>query len=73
MSEEMLNILAWSAAFAFLAAIGAVIFIIVKYKRKLKSPIYPIGKYASLSLNASEDTFLGRSVTAVRISSDKKD
>ena len=63
------NVLAWSALFAFIAAVIACIIVIVKYKRKLKSPIYPVEKYANLSLNACQDAFIGSIVTRVKVSS----
>jgi uncharacterized membrane protein len=45
--------------------------IIYNYKKKLKSPIYPLSRYARLELNsgASLDVFLGKTVTSVRIRS----
>ena len=50
---------------------GATGIIIYKYKKKLKSPIYPLERYARLELNtvASTDIFLGKTVTSVRIRS----
>ncbi len=62
------------------AIVGAVIggttigIIIYKYKKKLKSPIYPLDKYASLDLNrfACQDLFLRRTVTKVRVNTTKK-
>ena len=60
--------------------IGAVIggitigIIIYKYKKKLKSPIYPLDKFTTLDLNpfACSDNFLRRSVTKVRINTGNK-
>ena len=63
------NMLAWSALFAFIAAAVACVIVVVKYKRKLKSPIYPVEKYANLALNVCQDQFLGSTVTRVKISS----
>ena len=50
-------------------AVGAitVVCVVVKYKRKLKSPSYPLSKYASLNLTYSDDSFIGSNVTRVRI------
>lgn len=48
------------------AAVGAVIF---TYKKKLKSPIYPLSNYADLKLTENTDVFLGKTVTRTRISS----
>lgn len=47
---------------AFVALLVAII-IIVCYKRKLKSTIYPLEKYANLDLKYSDDIFLGAHVT----------
>lgn len=43
--------------------------IIYKYKKKLKSPIYPLDRYAKLNLIAadSRDAFLHKTVTRVRV------
>ncbi len=43
--------------------------IIYRYKRKLKSPIYPLDRYAKLNLipEDSRDTFLYKNVSRVRI------
>lgn len=72
MPDNFWNILAWSGVFAFVAAAVACIIVVVRYKRKLRSPIYPINKYANLSLNACQDNFLGSTVTRVKISSSNK-
>lgn len=47
-------------------AVGTVVY---KYKKKLKSPIYPLSKYARLSLDYQSDQFLGSTVTRTRVSS----
>ncbi len=48
---------------------GAVGFVVYRYKKKLKSPIYPTSDYADLNLQESTDVFLGSSVTRTKISS----
>lgn len=48
------------------ASVGAVV---ISYKKKLKSPIYPLTDYADLTLTERSDVFLGKTVTKVRISS----
>lgn len=40
-----------------------------KYKRKLKSPIYPLSKYATMNLEYSSDNFLGSNVVRTRVKS----
>lgn len=53
-----------------LATAAIVIAVIVyKYKKKLKSPIYPITDYASLNLGYSDDSFIGSHVSKTRIQS----
>ncbi len=53
----------------FVAGAIAVIAVIASYKKKLKSPIYPLSKYAKMELTEHTDIFLGKSVTRTRISS----
>ncbi|MBQ1260955.1 MAG: hypothetical protein IIX96_02990 [Clostridia bacterium] len=43
--------------------------VVVKYKRKLKSPSYPLERYARLSVTHASDKFLTRNVTRVKIQS----
>ena len=52
-------------------AAGGVTFgaILYKYKKKLKSPIYPLRNYANLQLDYATDHFLGSTVTRTRVSS----
>ncbi len=53
-----------------LAAAGTTVGVIVyKYKKKLKSPAYPLSKFASMNLDHSTDTFLGSAVTKTRVAS----
>ena len=62
--EIVIPILAGLAAGAI-----AVLIVVVDYKKKLKSPIYPLSKYASLDLSLSQDNYLSTSVTRVRVQS----
>ena len=72
MHENFWQIFAVSVALAVVAALVACIIVIVKYKKKLKSPIYPVERYANLALNVCQDNFLGSTVTRVKISSSNK-
>ena len=45
--------------------------VLYKYKKKLKSPIYPLNRYANLQLDYATDHFLGSSVTRTRVSSSR--
>ena len=58
-----------SLIIAAIATAAVVIVIFRRYKNKLKSPIYPIDKYACLNLARTEDRFIDRTVTRIRISS----
>ena len=58
-----------SVVLTLLAAGGSVGFVIYKYKRKLKSPIYPISDYAKLYLDFSTDNFVNSFVTRTRVAS----
>ena len=65
--------LIWSLIIAAIVTAIVVILIVRRYKNKLKAPIYPIDKYACLSLARTDDRFLNRNVTRVRISSSRRD
>lgn len=56
-------------AFSLLAGAISVVIVIISYKRKLKAPIYPLSDYADYKLGNCSDTFLGKSVTRVKIES----
>ena len=66
-----ITVLIVSIVAALIAAGITVGIIIYRYKRKLKSPIYPLSKYATLTLDYSSDNFLGSSVTRTRVSSSR--
>ena len=51
------------------AGIISVVIVIIIYKTKLKSPIYPLSQFADLELTESGDFFLGQTVTRTKISS----
>ena len=62
-------VIAVAAVLAALAGAGAIFGVYYLYKRKLKSPIYPLSKYARMQLTHANDVFLGSNVTRVRVSS----
>ncbi len=72
MGEEMIQLLMVSGFIAIIAAVVACLIVVYNYKKKLKAPIYPTDKYASLSLSHAEDNYLGTTVTRVRVASSKK-
>lgn len=53
---------------AVCAAVGVII-VVVNYKKKLKSAIYPLDKYATLKLTSSSDLFIGKHVSRTRVTS----
>ncbi len=46
--------------------------LIWKYKRGITSPTYEIENYTNLNLTHTEDRFINRSVTRVKVASSKK-
>ena len=73
MFENFEVVLVWASIIAVVATIITCVVIINRYKTKLKSPIYPVDKYAALSLSVARDDFIGSTTTRVRVSSPKKD
>lgn len=59
----------WSVLLGLVAGAVPVIIVSAKYRRRVKSPIYPLSRYASLNLTASNDLFIGSHVTKTRIQS----
>ena len=68
----MSEIILASVIVAIAAAAAVCVGVIVKYKRGLDSPIYPLEHYTKLELTHRDDRFLNRHVTKVRVSSDSK-
>ena len=73
MTDGINNLILVSAAIGFIAALITCIVIVYRYKKKLKAPIYPVDKYAQLSLSDARDNYLTTTVTRVRVASSKKD
>lgn len=69
MFEEFYTVLIFAGIISVVATIVACTIIITRYKKKLKAPIYPVDKYAALSLAGARDDFLGSTVTRVRVAS----
>lgn len=51
------------------AGIASVVVVIVIYKTKLKSPVYPLSDFTELKLTESRDHFVGKTVSRVKIES----
>lgn len=56
-------------AISLAAGIIAVVVVIITYKTKLKSPIYPLSQFTNLNLTEKHDHFIGKNVTRTKISS----
>ena len=67
--SDFLAALPLACAAAFLIALGVCIAIVVSYKRKVKSPTYPLTDFTSLELTSRSDLYIGKTVTRVRIQS----
>ena len=67
MNDEIVFLLVASGIVALIAALVACLIVILRYKKKLKAPIYPIDKYARLILSDSRDNYIGTTVTRVRV------
>ena len=72
MPENFWTVFIGAALLALIAAAVTCTVIVLRYKRKLRSPIYPIDRYASMSLNARRDDFIGATVTSVKLQSNKR-
>jgi hypothetical protein len=70
--EDIYTLIIAAVAVGIIAAVITCVCIVVKYKKKLKAPIYPIDDFCSLSLTDRRDDFIGSTVTKVRVSSSKK-
>ena len=68
-SDRWVGVIVATVAIALLSGGGTALGIYLSYKKKQKSPSYPLSKYASLSLTDSSDVFLGSSVVKTRVSS----
>ena len=69
----MTEIIVISIVVAILAAVGVCVGVLKYYKRGLYSPIYPLEHYTKMDLTVSNDIFLFRNVTRVKVASSKKD
>ena len=58
-----------SLIISVLVAGGISAYIFFRYRRKLHAASYPLEKYASLNLNVSEDKFITKTVSRVRVNS----
>lgn len=70
--EDYITLILAALAIGFACALVTCIVIVIKYKTKLKAPIYPIDKYCGLELIDRRDDYIGSTVTRVRVSSSKK-
>ncbi len=71
-SNAFVAVIVVSVILALLCGGGAVGYVVYKYKRKLKSPIYPVSQYATMSLEHSNDAFIGSNVVRTRVASSSR-
>lgn len=69
MENDIITVLFISFAFAAFFAAMSVILVVRKYRNKIQSSTYPVEHYTSLTLSHSSDTFVGKTVTRVKVSS----
>lgn len=69
LQESVLKTVVISMALAMVIAVIPVVITVVKYKRKLKSAVYPLERYARLDVDGNQcsDAFIGSFVTRTRI------
>ena len=66
-SQNNAKVILIALAVSLIIGAVAVAIVVYTYKRKLKSPSYPLSKYAALNLTYHSDTFIGKNVTRVKI------
>ena len=67
--QDKRSVIFATVVIAIASAGGSVGFVVYKYKKKLKAPIYPLSKYARLDLSLSRDDFITSFVTRTKITS----
>ncbi len=65
----MIDTLIISLVIGLIVAVIFVATLVYRYKRGVTSPIYPLEHYTNLNLKHSQDTFVNRSVTCVKVAS----
>lgn len=63
------SVLIPSLVISILVAVGVVVFVVLRYRKKLHSVSYPLEKYATLDLSIANDNFIHKTVTSVRVNS----
>ena len=53
-------------------AIGAIVGVVLSYKRKNRSPIYPLDKFTDLDLHEKTDRYLYTRTTTRQLNNNKK-
>lgn len=66
------NVVLIGIAVGLVAAIGAVVGVILSYRRKNRSPIYPLDQFTKLNLTEKQDRYLYTRTTTRTINRDKK-
>jgi uncharacterized membrane protein YgcG len=68
-STRVPKIIGISLGIGAVAALIATLIVILSYRKKKRSPSYPLKEFSELNLTVSEDICTGRNVTKVRLSS----
>ena len=66
------NVVLIGIAVGLVAALIAVVGVILSYRRKNRSPIYPLDQFTNLNLTEKEDRYLYTRTTTRTINRDKK-
>ncbi len=66
------NVILIGVLVGLVAAIGAIVGVILSYKRKNRSPIYPLDQFTDLDLREKEDRYLYTRTTTRTINQNKK-
>lgn len=68
-TSRRVGVIVATAVVTALAGGGTALGIFLSYKRKQRSPSYPLSRYANLNLTAADDSFIGSNVVRTRINS----
>lgn len=66
------NVVLIGVIVGLVCAIGAIVGVILSYKRKNRSPIYPLDKFTDLDLREKTDRYLYTRTTTRQINQNKK-
>lgn len=70
--QDFIAALPLAAVFAAAIALVVCLCVVGYYKKKNRSPSYPLHEFTDLTLTARSDFYIGKHITRVRIQTDKK-